>query len=412
VSLRLALLLALLFGLLVAYLTSLNPAGVRVALAGGSTYDLPLLVLLVGTFLVGATLGFVVGMLRDVGRSYRDHRRDQRGVEAQHAGRAAEAAHTCEEVLRRESGHAEAAICMGEMARPRGDGLGALNHHLRAEERIETLLAVASDYETLGRADEAAQTYQRVLARDRDQLTALRGLRDIAAGHGRWSEALHAEERLVRVVPREERAAEEAWLAGIRFEMGRALLAAGDARGAASRFRDALRTRPDFLPAALALGDAHVKAGDPREALRVWEHAVETEPILPLLSRIEQRYRADGRPARVISLYQDAATRHPENLAIAFGLGRAYFELAMLDEAAEQFQKLEVQAPDLSSIHAYLGAIFERHGQVREAFEEYRRALRFPERFEWPHRCTACGATGPSWFDRCPSCRRWNTSRP
>ena len=59
----------------------------------------------------------------------------------------------------------------------------------------------------------------------------------------------------------------------------------------------------------------------------------------------------------------------------------------------------------------YLGAIFERHGQAREAFEAYRRALRFPEGFEWRHHCVACGATQPSWFDRCPSCRSWNTSR-
>ena len=114
----------------------------------------------------------------------------------------------------------------------------------------------------------------------------------------------------------------------------------------------------------------------------------------------------------MISLYQDAATRHPENLALSLGLGRVYFELAMLDEAAEQFQKLEVRAPELPAVHAYLGAIFERHGQIREAFEEYRRALRFPEGFQWPHRCTVCGATQPSWFDRCLSCRRWNTSRP
>ena len=216
----------------------------------------------------------------------------------------------------------------------------------------------------------------------------------------------------MRVAPREDRLAEEAWLAGIQYELGRALLAAGDAPGAASRLRDALRTRSDFLPAALALGDAHVKAGETREALRVWERALETEPIPPLLSRIEQLYRADGRPARVIALYQEAATRRPDDLAVAFGLGRAYFELAMLDEATEQFQKIEVQAPDLPAVHAYLGAIFERHGQIREAFEEYRRALRFPGSFEWPHRCVACGATLPSWFDRCPSCRRWNTSRP
>ena len=427
-SLRVALLLALLFGILVAYLTSLNTTGVRVSLGGDWTYDLPLMVLIVGAFLIGAALAFLLGTLRDLGRTYHDYQRLRQarraetlneiyrhGVEAQLAGRADEAARTYEEVLRRDPAHPGVPIRLGELARQRGDALAALNHHLQAlrtEERTETFLTVADDYRRLGRADDAIRMYQRVLARDRDHLTALRGLRDVAAERGSWAEALEAQERLIRIVPREDRAGEEAWLAGIQYELGRALLDTGDTQGAGSRFRDALRARPDFLPAALVLGDVHLKAGDAREALRVWERALETQPAPPLLSRIEQLHRADGRPARMISLYQDAATRHPENLALSLGLGRVYFELAMLDEAAEQFQKLEVRAPELPAVHAYLGAIFERHGQVREAFEEYRRALRFPEGFQWPHRCTACGATQPSWFDRCLSCRRWNTSRP
>jgi tetratricopeptide (TPR) repeat protein len=87
-----------------------------------------------------------------------------------------------------------------------------------------------------------------------------------------------------------------------------------------------------------------------------------------------------------------------------------YFELAMLDEAADQFQKVEVRAPDIPSIHAYLGAILERRGQTREAFEEYRRALRLTGSFDYPHRCAACGAAHPRWVHRCPSCARWNTS--
>jgi lipopolysaccharide biosynthesis regulator YciM len=84
----------------------------------------------------------------------------------------------------------------------------------------------------------------------------------------------------------------------------------------------------------------------------------------------------------------------------------------MLDEAADQFQKVEVRAPDLPGLHAFLGAIFERHGQAAEAFEEYRRALTLTGAFAWPHHCTACGAEHATWVDRCPSCRSWNTSRP
>jgi hypothetical protein len=124
------------------------------------------------------------------------------------------------------------------------------------------------------------------------------------------------------------------------------------------------------VPAALLLGEAHLKAGEPREALRVWERAAEgPQPALPVLSRIEQLHRSEGRPTRMISLYQDALARQPDNLALAFGLGRVYFELAMLDEAAEQFQKMEVSAPELPLIHAYLGAILERRGQFHDALE-------------------------------------------
>ncbi|HET7874417.1 MAG TPA: lipopolysaccharide assembly protein LapA domain-containing protein [Methylomirabilota bacterium] len=427
-SLRLALILAVLFGVLVAYLASLNTVPVRLALGREWQLEAPLIALLVGAFLLGAVLALLGGLLRDLTRTWQDYQlarqarraesvRDlyHRGVDAQLAGKTEEAAQAYGEVLKREPGNTEAPVRLGELAEHRGDTQGALTWHLqalRSDERPETLLTVAEDYRRLGRPDDAIAMYQRVLARDRDHVTALRGLRELAAERERWADALAAQERIVALAARDDRPAEEAWLAGIHYELGRAALAAGDTAGAIARFREALRVVSDFLPAALVLGDAHLKAGDAREAMRTWERALESQPSLPLLGRLEQQYRADGKPTRMISLYQAAAARQPDTLALAFGLGRVYFELAMLDEAAEQFEKMEVRAPELPVVHAYLGAIFERRGQAREACEEYRRALRFTGSFEWPHRCSACGAGHPRWLDRCPSCRRWNTSRP
>src|SRR5206468_492952 len=143
-----------------------------------------------------------------LGRAYRDYHRNRRarraetvteiyqgGVEAQLAGRSDEAIHAYEEVQRRDPAHAGAPIRLGELARQRGNPLAALHHDLealRTEERGETLLAAARDYEILGRADDAVRAYERVLARDRDHLAALRGLRDIAAEHQRWADAVSA----------------------------------------------------------------------------------------------------------------------------------------------------------------------------------------------------------------------------
>jgi tetratricopeptide (TPR) repeat protein len=200
--------------------------------------------------------------------------------------------------------------------------------------------------------------------------------------------------------------------AGFLHEAGRTELAHGQPTTALAHFRAALRADHDFLPALVALGDAHEAAGDRREAVRAWERAAETRPSLPILGRLEHAYRGAGRPSRMIALYRDAVARASDDLALAAALGRVYFELEMLDEAADQFEKIEVRAPDLPLVHAYLGAVFERRGETETAFEEYRRALRLGHAFEWPHACTACGAGVAGWRERCERCRSWNTVDP
>jgi lipopolysaccharide assembly protein B len=427
VSVRFGVLLALAFGAAVAYLASLNTGRVRVAVAADWAWDVPLAALVVGAFLAGAALALLLGLVRDLGRSYREHQRARasrraesladvyhRGVDAQLSGRAEAAAQIYEELLKRDPDHAQAHARLGELALARGDAKGALVHHLdalRGEEQPELVLAAAEDFRRTGRPDEAAALLERLLARDHDHPAALQALRELSMAGGQWQRALGAQERIVALGSGDRRQ-EQATLAGIHYELGRALLAEGQSQAALSRFREALRFQSDFLPAVVTLGDAQVAAGDSREAVRVWERAVETQPELPLLARLEQTYRIEGRPTRMIALYQAACTRAPDSVPLAFALGRVYFELAMLDEAADQFQKVEVREPNLPGLHAVLGAIFERRGQTAEAFDEYRRALTLAGAFDWPYRCAACGAEHGRWTDRCPSCRGWNTSRP
>jgi lipopolysaccharide biosynthesis regulator YciM len=262
------------------------------------------------------------------------------------------------------------------------------------------------------RTDEAATLYRYVLQRWPQHADALRGLRDLAIDARDWDEAVAIQQRLLAVAPPSDRAVESEWLAVGYYELGRLEMARGAAAAAAAHFKAAVRADRDFLPATLALGDAHEAAGEHREAIRVWERAAETRPALPLLARLERAYRHDARPSRMIALYRNACERAPDDLALAAALGRVYFELEMLDEAAEQFEKLEVKAPDLPVVHAFLGAVFEKRGQTRDAFDEYRRALRLGRGFDWPHRCEACATVVPSWQDRCPQCHRWNTLRP
>jgi lipopolysaccharide biosynthesis regulator YciM len=262
------------------------------------------------------------------------------------------------------------------------------------------------------RLDETRTLYRYVLQRWPHHADALRGLRDLAIEARDWDEAVAIQQRLLTAAPPTDRAVESEWLAVGYYELGRLELARGNTATGMTHFKAALKADREFLPAVLALGDAYESSGDHREAVRTWERAAETRPALPLLVRLERVYRRDARPSRMIALYRTASERMPDDLALAAALGRVYFELEMLDEAAEVFEKLEVRAPDLPVVHAFLGAIFERRGDSRDAFDEYRRALRLGHGFDWPHRCQACSATTPTWQDRCPQCQRWNTLRP
>src|SRR5205809_855330 len=263
-----------------------------------------------------------------------------------------------------------------------------------------------------GRPAEARTLFRYVVQRWPAHVGGLHALRDLAVEARDWDEAIAIQQSLLELAPSRERHAEAEWLAVGYYEMGRLELARGEATAAVGHFRAALRADRDFVPASVALGDAQEAAGDPREAVRTWERAAETHPVLPLLARLERAYREQDRPSRMIALYRAAAERVPDDLALAAALGGVYFELEMLDEAADQFEKIEVRAPDLPTVHAFLGAIFERRGDTPEAFDEYRRALRLAHGFDWPHRCTACGVAAPRWQDRCDACRRWNTLRP
>lgn len=288
---------------------------------------------------------------------------------------------------------------------PRAESAGA-------DPRADALANMAEDARRSGRLPEALSLYDEAIRRNRYHLAALRGSRDVAIQSGRWREAIDPANRLVALVAPAERADAREWLAVVHYELGRAQLAAGEPKSAIVRLRDALRADRRFVPATVALGDAYAAAGDRKEARRVWERAVEVTPALPILARLERAYREEGRPTRMIALYREALERAPDDLALAVALGRVYVELEMLDEAADHFEKIEVRAPDLPAVHAFLGAIFERRGQTREAFGEYRRGLQLAHAFGAPHRCAACGAGAPTWQDRCAECHRWNTLRP
>lgn len=425
---RLALLAVLGFAAFVTYLVLLNPDRVTLRLAQGLALQLPLIAVVLGAFVVGAGISALLSLATDVGRALSDRRTARRaaslepveqlyheGVAALLRGEPERAGDLFREVLRREPSHREALIHLGDLAHRAGRYGEALGHHQKAvelREDVPGLLTLVEDLRLLGRPAEALATLQRAL--DRERSPALLGaLRDLAVGERRWEMALRAQLERVRLTrDPEARRAETEWLAALHYETGKARMAEGETTEAVRALREALKVDRAFVPAVLALAEAYARLGDPREAVRTLERGIEAHPALPLLQRLEAHYREAGRPSRMIKLYQDALARRPGDVALGFHLARVYFELGMLDEAADQFQKVEVQVPTLAAVHGYLALIAAQRGEPAAMLAEARRALGEAGALALPFRCHACQAVEAEWADRCPDCGRWNVLVP
>ena len=140
----------------------------------------------------------------------------------------------------------------------------ALRHFLQAlrvDERPEIMLAAADAYRAGGPPRRRGRAVSDVIARAPGHRH--RAPRACAISPPRTAGGptpLPAQERLVAARrPATSGRASRAVLAGLHYERGRARIAAkATPTGAISAFRDALRVQPDFVPAAVALGDAHL----------------------------------------------------------------------------------------------------------------------------------------------------------
>lgn len=76
-----------------------------------------------------------------------------------------------------------------------------------------------------------------------------------------------------------------------------------------------------------------------------------------------------------LSLWGDAAKKSPNKPRPHIGLGNAYVDKGMLDEAIIEYEKALVIRPDYEEAHNNLGLIYEKKGELDKAISMYERAL-------------------------------------
>lgn len=165
--------------------------------------------------------------------------------------------------------------------------------------------------------------------------------------------------------------------------------AAGKHAEAGLTFKDAIRMRPDYLPAQLRLADAVFAAGQSAEAAKLYEQANGFAQASYGLGRIKA---AAGDHAAAAEHFKKAVELFPEYGAAHYALGLALRNLGQTAKAQEHLalsQKFKDVRPllndpllnsiaELNSAASELlkrGVLFEAAGKLPEAIADHERAI-------------------------------------
>ena len=271
-------------------------------------------------------------------------------------------------------------------------------------------LSLADGLARLGRLDEAAEAFERLLAAEPRSEIALMGLAMVRRQQRRLEDA---EAALVRLLEENDRSVPARLALGgvfaARCEFGRAAeefqtlvslpqdaYGLGRRREALGRLAQTLEQAGDYAEAYDVLDEAvllagesseafryrvalvqnRLAAGQPEEAAELVEELIDDRPGEPGLLALQARVlNAAGRHDAALGILRGLVAAYPETGGVVHALLRHHVEAGDLT-AAERIarQWLAEKADDLD-FRFQLAALLERQGRVQEAEEEFRRVI-------------------------------------
>jgi tetratricopeptide (TPR) repeat protein len=278
---------------------------------------------------------------------------------------------------------------------------------------VALLYALAEDYDAREDATVAQELRARIL---RDfpgmGLQLLRKRRAAAMTARRWEEASRLQESIETMLreggdlPALE--AETRASHGLEYQRGVLLLELDRLDEAAQRFRDLLQREPDFIPAAIMLGEAELLRGDEDAALAEWKKGYDSTGNPVFLQRIEDNFIEREEPAQAIETLRGMISTAKNDTLPRFYLGRLYYRLEMHEEALRELEAVGDRILTSPSYHYLVARIHERRGEMRRAVEDYVACIRQLGLDRADFVCKACRTRHGEWSDRCESCGSWN----
>jgi tetratricopeptide (TPR) repeat protein len=219
-----------------------------------------------------------------------------------------------------------------------------------------------------GRLEQAARTYQSILARQPEHADALHLLGVVALQQGDPSRAVELIGRAVAVNPS---------AAAFHCNLAEAYRALGQLERAAGCCRLALRLRPDYPEAANNLGLILQAQGQAEAAVAQFREALRLRPDAPMVhNNLGNALRLAGDRALALASFRQALRLDPALAEAHSNLGQLLLELHQPEEAAGHCREAVRLRPDFPEARNNLGNALREQGQLHEAKACYAEALR------------------------------------
>jgi len=322
-------------------------------------------------------------------------------------------------VLEVDSETVETHLAVGNLFRRRGEIERATRIHqnliarpnLDRGQRSQALFELAQDYFKAGLFDRAESLFQELAEVHQHSDQALRALVHIYEQEKEWEKAIAASRKLSRISGQKL----DPVIAHYACELAEQAQRDGDSVLAEAMARRALNIDRNCVRATLILGQLHARAGNHKEAVRVWRRVGEQDPafLVEAVSNISASYRALGDEDALYEFLNQALQRH--------GGDGLMLSLARMIETREGLRAAQDFVVDwLRRRPTVLGLyrLIELNlGQASSdaAAQDLRLLLGLIGKLSEEHQgytCTQCGFRGKQLHWQCPGCKGWNTIRP
>jgi len=271
----------------------------------------------------------------------------------------------------------------------------------KPQRQDDILFGKAVTLHQLGRLDEAAELYQKLLPLNPNSIDLLSNIVSLAGARKEEPRAKEMAERLLKIQPDSRVALEclasialsrgdfsaaaqhcsqlvkttpesyEGW-----FNLGVAYQKTGRLEQAAHSYREGLRLRPQAAEANANLGAALQERGDLKGARAAYEQALEGLPELPgVLWNLALAAERDGKAGETEKLLERLLAVEPERQDATFRLGYLQLQRGEYAGAVDSFEACLKKRRDWLEARLNLGLAYWKFGDLEAAAATFRAVL-------------------------------------